>query len=725
MKKILLWLWMSMLILSSTNAITSLSAGEIKTWIQQGYILWDNYKSYSECTSLKDQYNKEYPNYVRSECFSDGEWYKYFICQANDACTLPWGTTVQPSSVQTATTTTNVNSTTNTVKATNVPNQKQLDAFLKQLSGKEETLSWEKYEALLKSVWNKFTTLEKKYAKNATVLQMVTYLSNGVEELKVKYAQSWENDDIANFFKDLTLEDTEQVNEIASNEPKGSNTTTTTKTPTSSSSSWGSSSSSTTVTKTGTLTSPTVVQEVLPGWSKVDGPKSKYPNTEDELKFICKAGYRLPTNAEWNALRQPWAWDLFTKEAQKLWLSSAYYWTKEGDIFYVMNGESGYLNPVKSEDKERIRNIAHYTRCISEKWAWENITASGGVGQSSQVIGSALNPSLKDLQSLVWKTLSESKLVDAVVEKYISSNNYFEIKSQAKEIEQKSVSYIVTKVVDHWSNPPVKESAPNRLLTWWYGFWVSEKSMSDSVERYLSDLNRYMNSYSGANIETTQYALNLYNSRELAKQYMYIAYPSVCPEWSELYATNQFLNGLNTSKTRWNMCKVKWEEKYFTLYFNSFPEPEKVTQKYTGTLSSREYDTTKNPTCEPTKEFSVFGKKVTWTFKDVEYNFDVEAHYTLWKTAKEASETPWTKSSFSFVVKDNTKEWECFPTINNMYRKNTDSVWSKAISQRSEPYAMCPGIIFMQWFWYGDWTPFRKLGDLKEINCNYSYIYNP
>ncbi len=82
------------------------------------------------------------------------------------------------------------------------------------------------------------------------------------------------------------------------------------------------------------VSTPIVVSENIAGWSRVDGPKSVYPKTPEDLKMICKVGYRLPTNAEWEKLRAPNEGDNFTAIAKTIGFSAAYYWTQEGDMFY-------------------------------------------------------------------------------------------------------------------------------------------------------------------------------------------------------------------------------------------------------------------------------------------------------------------------------------------------------------------------------------------------------
>ncbi len=965
MKKIIL-LFLSFWVLlgawsSSSVAFSTLSQDEIQSSLSQWYILSDNHTDFQVCTSIKNQYNREYPKYQRSDCFFDGKWYKYFICY-EWACVTSTQVLVSSSLSSSQESIASLNST--NIKASH---QRQLDIFLQKVREQRNILQDdEKYEALLKSVWNKFTTLEKKYAKNATVLQMVTYLSNGVEELKVKYAQSWENDDIANFFKDLTLEDTEQVNEIASNEPKGSNTTTTTKNPSSSAATTPSTSTSIpTVNKNELLkisagtkipnplplaymdvknkknsqeieitgfskdwvrtcylwewidswdkcsdpksysstlrelsndrylltryedgkwyfiwkydpylllpkgmklqyyftdntwkvaafkidqdtplvtisntpaTSPTVVQEVLPGWSKVDGPRSKYPSTEEELKFICKEWYRLPTNAEWEALREKWAWDLFTKEAQKLWLSSAYYRTKEWDIFYVMNGTSGYLNPVKAEDKERIRNLTHYTRCISntganitnpvvvlndtlkisagskipnplplaymdvknkknsqeieitgfaKEWVrtcylWEWIDSSDKcsdtkkysstlrelsndkylltryengkwyfiwkydpylllpkgmklqyyftddtgkvaavkIDQDAPLSSSSASMVLTELPNYVWQTLSKPGIFDTYLFAYNWDPIYSQLVQKFATLENQ-LSATVTKVEDHGNQNPItwtnreatRLSAPPTLPT---AFWQDTAHFRNAVSAVANSL-KYP--------EDGNLANEAYNAVENLKSKLYYLSTSYCPTWSVVFET--WTSRQKFSKEKMSNTCVTWN-RYFTLYFWSLPEPEKITKSYSVTSSVIQNFPNDNYVCQSTNQWFLFWKQAEWNFEYMQYVFTTDWQWEMDFYSRDPQRygkctwsqyqlpnplKPWTHNSTDVwdVFEANTAP-KFYPYI-SFYPASNVCIWDKKYATWT-----------WDWFSKNSWS---KLLSVKSIACYYKYTVQP
>ncbi len=468
-----------------------------------------------------------------------------------------------------------------------------------------------------------------------------------------------------------------------------------------------------------TNTGTQVTQTINPpaGWSKVDGPKSIYPKTAEDLKMICKEGYRLPKNAEWENLRQVWAGDLFTKEAQKLWLSSAYYWTQEGDIFYVMNGDSGYLNPVKPEDRERIRSITHYTRCIANSGS--GISAWGSTTSVVPGTTPVVNPDIfNNLGQLVGKELSSPSVVEMYSKQYDTIAAYSQAKNKLKEIEKKTTSNVITKVEDLGSKS--NTGASNRLLNTWYGFGHADSQTMNNVQRALLALNAVHTSTSTKESDIAVLASQAYDAVENMKRELYIMAPSLCPEGSEVFATWQYTSYGDTTKQRSNICKVKWQEKYFKVYFGSFPEAEKISQKYTGIAAiNLDNPRSSESVSQDTREVNAFWKKIVGTFQNAIYEFDADENTGDWRNP--VWQTGW---SFSYASYMTRRQWDCFETPNGWLMAWTGD-WYRGISPYDKEFWICPGMRILKDFGQASFSDDYTLKNIKQITCNYNYTVNP
>ena len=211
-------------VVSTVHAESTLTASQIKSSVDAGYEVSDNYTTLTECTTKKDAFNLQYTSYKRSDCFRDSVGYKYFICGIGESCTGTAVVAAATSSTTTSSSTTSSTSTSSTSSAgTQVSNQDKLDAFLAKIRGmKTELNDDDKYERILTSVISKLQVLKTKYASNATVSSMVVYLSNGVTSIKDALVR---NKDVDNFFCELAGGCT-PTNAVASSSTTNSNTTT-------------------------------------------------------------------------------------------------------------------------------------------------------------------------------------------------------------------------------------------------------------------------------------------------------------------------------------------------------------------------------------------------------------------------------------------------------------------------------------------------------------------
>ena len=194
------------------NAELSLTTTAIKNYKDQWYIVSDNVTTYWECSNMVKKYNTEYPSYKRSECFKDGEWYKYFICQTSQSCEVAGGTQSSSSSSSSSSTLTistqagvvsgeNSSSSSSTTTSAVVPNKEKLDKFVTKIESLKSTMTDEKFEATLTAVLAKLEKLSTKYSSNTTIAPMLAYLKTSIAELKNKATQ---DKDVDNFFCELT-----------------------------------------------------------------------------------------------------------------------------------------------------------------------------------------------------------------------------------------------------------------------------------------------------------------------------------------------------------------------------------------------------------------------------------------------------------------------------------------------------------------------------------------
>lgn len=220
------------------NAELSLTTTAIKNYKDQWYIVSDNVTTYWECSNMVKKYNTEYPSYKRSECFKDGEWYKYFICQTSQSCEVAGGTQSSSSS-STSTISTqagvvsgkNSSSSSSTTTSAVVPNKEKLDKFVTKIESLKSTMTDEKFEATLTAVLAKLEKLSTKYSSNTTIAPMLAYLKTSIADLKNKATQ---DKDVDNFFCELT--DSCDTQTTTPNPTTGSNTSTQNSTSTGSTS---------------------------------------------------------------------------------------------------------------------------------------------------------------------------------------------------------------------------------------------------------------------------------------------------------------------------------------------------------------------------------------------------------------------------------------------------------------------------------------------------------
>ncbi len=138
------------------------------------YIISNNHTSIWSCNTDREKYNKIYSSYIRSDCFSNWGWFKYFICQAWTSCSL------SESDINNLSLTT----------TGNVPNKDKLDAFLLNLSEKKDTMSIDNYNKLLTNIESKLAELSAEYPNNANLSSIIQYLKIWVAALK-----SWDSSD--------------------------------------------------------------------------------------------------------------------------------------------------------------------------------------------------------------------------------------------------------------------------------------------------------------------------------------------------------------------------------------------------------------------------------------------------------------------------------------------------------------------------------------------------
>ncbi len=186
MKKILCFMTVLIAFIWVSNTFaSSISQTELDKQTKEGNILSDGYTSQSECTNLKEKYNQEFSNYKRSDCFSNGGKYHYFICPSSSACSV------------------NVTETSSVTSQTflGVPNQDKLDIFLNKLvSMRKEFNDDAKYKLLLTQVKGQLQTLGSKYKSNTTISQMLSYLDSGIQKIQTELEN---NTDVDNFLCEL------------------------------------------------------------------------------------------------------------------------------------------------------------------------------------------------------------------------------------------------------------------------------------------------------------------------------------------------------------------------------------------------------------------------------------------------------------------------------------------------------------------------------------------
>jgi hypothetical protein len=99
--------------------------------------------------STKKENDLQYSNYKRSECFSDGKGFKYFICDGTTNCVL---TKETPPNEVNQVKTTDAQATTTPTSIISTKNRAQLDAYLQKL---------EKQKSKYKNVEDYLKQLEK------------------------------------------------------------------------------------------------------------------------------------------------------------------------------------------------------------------------------------------------------------------------------------------------------------------------------------------------------------------------------------------------------------------------------------------------------------------------------------------------------------------------------------------------------------------------------------
>jgi hypothetical protein len=141
---------MSILFFSTTQAYQTLSSVEVFRYSQKSFVLSDNFTSYESCVSTKKENDLQYSNYKRSECFSDGKGFKYFICDGTMSCVLT--KEAPPNEVTPAKTTESSTPGALTSVTISAKNKAQLDTYLQKL---------EKQKSKYKNVEDYLKQLEK------------------------------------------------------------------------------------------------------------------------------------------------------------------------------------------------------------------------------------------------------------------------------------------------------------------------------------------------------------------------------------------------------------------------------------------------------------------------------------------------------------------------------------------------------------------------------------
>jgi len=126
---------------------------------------------------VKNEYNKQYSSYVRSDCYEQNNNYYYNICPKGDDCSIDNNVSNN---------TTQGNAKTNQevddkyyIKDVNVPNKEKLDNLLTKLEGVKDTIykqNIQGYLNLLDGIIKKLDVLNTKYKSNDKVVNIINYL---------------------------------------------------------------------------------------------------------------------------------------------------------------------------------------------------------------------------------------------------------------------------------------------------------------------------------------------------------------------------------------------------------------------------------------------------------------------------------------------------------------------------------------------------------------------
>lgn len=153
-----------------------ISQNDINTKVKEWYILSDGYSNFNECNNLKNQYNTQFSDYTRSECFLNNTQYYYFICQSGNSCSINQD---------------------KTTSLENIPHKAKLDNFLIKVSALQSEINNDsKYITTLEQISTKLSILSTKYKSNHTVNSMIVYLQEWIIKLKenVSHNEIWVDD---------------------------------------------------------------------------------------------------------------------------------------------------------------------------------------------------------------------------------------------------------------------------------------------------------------------------------------------------------------------------------------------------------------------------------------------------------------------------------------------------------------------------------------------------
>ncbi len=157
----------------------SLSWPEVENHKQQWYVLSDGSSQYWVCTNEKDRFNREFPNYIRSECFSYQNQYHYFICdRGGSECNIRQNS----SSISTYGETQVLPSISATVV---IPHKVQLDRLVASVKEKNDERVTNNFLKNVQQLW-------KQYKNNPSISLMASYLEQETQKILTWFQMSEE-----------------------------------------------------------------------------------------------------------------------------------------------------------------------------------------------------------------------------------------------------------------------------------------------------------------------------------------------------------------------------------------------------------------------------------------------------------------------------------------------------------------------------------------------------